>query len=132
MAKRHRAVLYDDGIYQVTEALVSTPTRFYPLANTTARIRRDPLWLGSGVAAVSLAGAGVYADLLYPIEVISLIGIGLGSLVAGSRIGILCLDAIGLPKAMIITTSTKAAALFGAIRAARTRDAEPLLTEEGE
>ncbi len=34
--------IYDDGRYVVSTSIVATPTRFYPVFNTTAGIRHPP------------------------------------------------------------------------------------------
>lgn len=123
MNKDHAStMIYDDGTYQVSQAMICTPTRLYPVPFTTARIRRDPLWLGGATIMMTSGAVSIYRDLLFPQEIVILIGVGVGALIAGSCIAILRIDAIGHPKAMIVARTGKIRALFAAIRVARTSD----------
>jgi hypothetical protein len=117
---------YDDGTYYISGAIFATPRRFYPIANTTARIRRDPLWIGLGIAGFVAATFGVYADLLRPEELIVLAGIATVSLVVGSQVAILSIDAMGHEKAMIVGRTRKIRTLYRALRDARTADLQGL------
>lgn len=118
MAKR----VYDDGTYLVTEAIVATPRRFYPVANTTAHIRRDPLWGAVGVATLGMAALGVYGDLLHDGEKAALLVVCLAGLVLGRRISILSIDAVGHKRALIFGSSGRIQRLYQAIRAVRVVD----------
>lgn len=111
--------LYDDGVYTVTAALVSTPRRFYPLAHTTASIRRDPLW--AAVAAAILAGAclAVYGDLLHLHEQIGLVVASATFLLLGREVVILRIAAVGHAGAMIFGRRRRIQAVYQAIREAR-------------
>lgn len=122
--------LYDDGIYTVTPAIVSTPRRFYPLAHTTASIRRDPLWAGLGVALFGTGALLAYADLLHAHEQFALAFISLAAMTAGTAFSILRIDAPGHRGAMLVGRSPRIRALFMAIRAARTVDRTPLFDGE--
>ena len=114
-------VLYDDGTYQVTTFLLSTPRRFYPIQNITARIRRDPLWLAVAIAAFTGATTLIYGDLLYAGE-LALIwtvtaiawGLGLGT-------AFLHVDAFGHENAMLFASSKTVKAIFAALREAKTK-----------
>jgi hypothetical protein len=114
--------LYNDGVYTVTAALVSTPRRFYPLAHTTASIRRDPLW--AAVAAAILAGSclAVYGDLLHLYEQIALVLVSAAFLLLGQEIAILRIAAIGHAGAMIFGRRRRIQAVYQAIREARGAD----------
>lgn len=115
-------VIYDDGTYQITDAVFATPRRFYPIANTTAHIRRDPLWIGAGIAGFSIIALAVYGDLLYPHEILTLIAIAVISLVIGHQVSLLSIDAWGHERATVCGRTRKIRALFRAIRDARTAD----------
>jgi hypothetical protein len=131
MAKRKEpGVAYDDGTYRITPAVIATPTRLYPVAQTTARLRRDPIWLGLSVAGVSAMAIAVYRDLLFPGEIAILVALGAGALGLGRAIGILQLDAVGHRKALIVARRPKVVALFKAIRDARLRDDWPVFAGE--
>lgn len=112
--------LYDDGRYMVSGTIVSTPSRLYPLANTTAGVRRDPLWMSLALAALTGAGIIVYGDLLYPVEIACAVGVTALAVVGGWQVAILRLDAPGHPRTMIISTRTRIWKIFGAIRSAKT------------
>lgn len=114
--------LYDDGVYTVTAALVSTPRRFYPLAHTTASIRRDPLW--AAVAAAILAGAclAVYGDLLHLHEQFGLVAASVAFLLLGREVVILRIAAVGHAGAMIFGRRCRIQAVYEAIREARAAD----------
>lgn len=114
--------LYDDGVYTVTSALVSTPRRFYPVAHTTASIRRDPLW--AAIAAVVLGGAclAVYSDLLHLHEQIGLVAASAAFLLLGREFVILRIAAVGHAGAMIVGRRRRIQALYEAIRGARGGD----------
>lgn len=114
--------LYNDGIYHVTSAVIATPVRFYPIANTTARIRRDPLWVALAFAALMVLALSTYADLLYPAEIVTMIGLSIVGLMVGWRVAILVLDSPGHQPATIISSSRKVTALYRAIRDARSEE----------
>lgn len=116
------APLYDDGICTVSRAVVATPSRFYPLANTTASIRRDPLWAGIALALLGAAGLAVYGDLLSAGECLGTVLTCAGGLLAGRETCILRLDAVGHPRALIVGRRGRILRLYRAIRDARTLD----------
>lgn len=118
--------LYDDGVFAVTSAIVSTPQRFYPLAHTTASIRRDPLWAGMGTAVLGVGALLVYGDLLWLNEQIAIAGVSLSALAAGASFSILRIDAPGHRSAMLFGRSLRIRALFLAIREARSVDHAPV------
>lgn len=114
--------LYDDGVYSVTVAIVSTPRRFYPVANTTASIRRDPLWAAIILAVLGGLCLAVYGDLLHLHEQVVLVSLCAGSLALGRAFTILRISAFGHSGAMIVGRSARIQALYLAIRDARTVD----------
>lgn len=117
------APLYDDGVYVVTRAVVATPTRFYPLANTTASLRRDPLWAAIGLSVLCAVSLVVYGDLLHAHERILLILLCAVSLVGGWELRLLCLDAVGHRRTLIAGRRDRIRRLYRVIRDARTLDA---------
>lgn len=114
--------VYNDGTYKVTEAIVATPHRFYPVANTTARIRRDPLWVSLFITALGVAAFHVYGDLIYTGEKIVLGVICAGALAVGQGVSILSIDAVGHRRALIVARTTRIRRLYAAIRAVRVVD----------
>ena len=120
-------VLYDDGRYFVTQAIVATPWRFYPVSNTTASIRREPLWIGLGIAGFVAAALAVYGDLLHTEEKAGLVVVaGLG-LLAGRAFVVLRLDAVGLHRALIFGRRARIWKLYWAIRDAREVDSRGVM-----
>lgn len=117
--------LYDDGVYSVTAAIVSTPRRFYPVANTTASIRRDPLWAAIMLAVLGGLCLAVYGDLLHLHEQVVLIALCASGLALGRAFTILRISALGHSGAMIVGRSARIHALYLAIRDARTVDLSP-------
>ena len=116
------STIYEDGDFVVTDAVIATRRRLYPIANTTATIRRDPLW-----AAISLTGFGaasllVYGDLLYAPEMVSVIGICAIGLVVGRAYSILRLDALGHRRAFILARTGRIEKLFSALKLAQAPD----------
>lgn len=124
-------VHYDDGIYSVSQAIMATPTRFYPLANTTASIRRDPLWAATAFTVFGLAAFLVYGDLLHVHEQGLLAAICAAGIVGGREFCILRLDAVGHRRTMIVGRKRRIVRLYQAIRDARTENV-PVLTLHGE
>lgn len=114
---------YDDGRYSVTRAVVATPRRFYPLAHTTAGLRRDPLWMAIASSGFALACVVVYGDLLYPLEIATLLALAGISLAIGGRFSVLRIDAAGHPRTFIIDSHARLQNLYAAIRDARESDA---------
>lgn len=110
---------YDDGIYQVSQELISTPRRFYPIANTTARIRRDPLWVAIGLNAFAALATITYGDLMLAHELVVIWGIAGLSAIVGVGTAILHIDALGHDNALLFASSKKVNKLYRAIRAAR-------------
>lgn len=122
-----RKPLYDDGTYLVTATSVATPTRYYPIANATVRIRKDPLWFAFASASFVSAAAMIYGDLLHPGEVVVGAIAVLTFFVIGINVRILSLDAIGHPRAIIFGSRKKIAALFKAISKASSAEVSRFL-----
>jgi len=108
--------IYDDGTYQVSRELISTPRRFYPIANTTARIRRDPLWVAIGLNTFVALATITYGDLMFVHELMLLWGIAGLSAVVGLSTAILHIDAFGHDNALLFASSRKINRLYRAIR----------------
>ncbi len=111
-------VYFDNGKVQVNRNLVSTQRRYYPLKNTTARIRRDPLWLALGVVTFIALATTTYGDLLHPQELITLWIIAALSLLAGANISILHIDSIGHPHSFIFGNHKTIRQIYNAMREA--------------
>mgnify|MGYP001176853320 CR=1 FL=1 len=111
--------IYDDGRYQVSASIVSTPSRLYPLANTTAGVRRDPLWMSIALCMLTGAGIFTYGDLLSGAEICAAAGSSGLALVIGRQTAILRLDAPGHPRTMIVSSRARIWKIFQAIRAAK-------------
>lgn len=114
--------LYDDGTYVVTDTILSTPRRIYPVANATAHIRSDPMWIACASAALFAATLVLYADLLTVPELLVGAAVVGGLFVIAGQAQILCVDAIGFPRAFIVTHPKKVRAIFDAIRRSRSAD----------
>ena len=110
---------YDDGTYQVSRELISTPRRFYPIANTTARIRRDPLWVAIGLNVFAALATITYGDLLLVQELALIWGVAGLSAIGGLSTAILHIDAFGHDNALLFASSRKINRLYRAIRDAR-------------
>ena len=110
---------YDDGTYQVSRELISTPRRFYPIANTTARIRRDPLWVAIGLNCFTVLATITYGDLLFAHELALIWGVAAFSAIAGFGTAILHIDALGHDNALLFASARKIRGVFDAIRLAR-------------
>ena len=110
----------------ITPAVISTPRRLYPIANCTARIRRDPLWLAIFLAVFVGLAIRIYGDLLEPHEIAIAIGVTVAALLLGLNMQILSLDALGHPRAFIFGRTKKIRTLFRAITLARTADSSGL------
>jgi hypothetical protein len=121
------APLYDDGTYVVTHAVIATPTRYYPLANATARIRRDPLWLAVCFSGICAGAILSYSDLLKPEEILIGAGMALTLLFLGVNVRILSIDAIGHRRTFIFGSTKRITALFRAIRSASSGDLRGLV-----
>jgi len=125
--------IYDDGRYMVSSSIVATPTRFYPISNTTAGIRRDPLWLGLAITGFAAGCVLTYGDLLYQGELMVMAGIAALSLFTGWQVLILRLDAPGHRRALIVGSRGRIWKIFHAIRAVRTAQVDgpgPLISED--
>lgn len=125
--------IYDDGRYVVSTSIVATPTRFYPVFNTTAAIRRDPLWMGLAITGFIGACVLTYGDLLYQGELVVMAGVAAVSLLTGWQVLILRLDAPGHRRALIIGTRQRIWKIFHAIRAVRAGQVDgpiPLISED--
>lgn len=94
------AYLYEDPGFKITRTSVATPSRLYPLANATARLRRDPLWAGLAGLGFAVGCIAMYGDLLFPGEIVAAGGLALAALVVGSQFSILRLDTVGHSRAL--------------------------------
>ena len=110
--------IYCDGRYTVTRGSISTPSRFYPVANTTAMVRRDPLWSGLVLAIFSAGALLVYGDLLYGGEKLACLAIAATALILGAEVRVLRIHALGHPSATIVGRRTTIGRLYRAIRTA--------------
>lgn len=117
--------IYDDGRYVVSTSIVATPTRFYPIVNTTAGIRRDPLWMGLAIAGFVTGCVLTYGDLLYQGELMIMAGTAALSLLTGWQVLILRLDAPGHRRALIVGSRGRIWKIFRAIRAVRAGRTDP-------
>lgn len=117
--KLPKGITFDNGTYQVSTALLSTPRRFYPIANTTARIRRDPLWMALGFTAFAALATITYGDLLYASELLFLWTIAILSMAVGIGTAVLHIDAIGHRNAFVFGSARMIKRLYHAIRDAR-------------
>ncbi len=120
---QHPRVYFDNGTWQVSTSLLSTPRRFYPIQNTTARIRRDPLWLALGLNGFAAGTSFIYGDLLYLHELCALWGVVLVSGLIGLGTAILHVDSVGHPHALLFSSARTIRKIYQAMRAAR-MDAE--------
>jgi len=114
-----KSPIYDDGTYIVTDAVIATRRRFYPLANVTASLRRDPLWFGIGLLAFGGACLAIYGDLLRPHEMVILAALCVLGPLAGNAFVILRIDAAGHPRTFIVGRRRRVERLFAAILGAR-------------
>lgn len=114
--------VYDDGTYKVTAGIIATPTRIYPISNTTVRLRRDPLWAGASLSVFAASALAIYGDLLSGAEMVIGFAVGVSSLYLGQRYAVLQIDAVGHPKAIIFDKATKIRRLYQTIRSARLLD----------
>lgn len=115
MRKAH----FDEGGYVVTDSIIATPRRLYPLANTMVSIRRDPLWFGLGMIGLVAGCLAVYGDLLRLHEKLALFVIACICLSAGLSFSVLRLDAMGHRRAIIFGRRTRINRLYAAIRDVR-------------
>jgi len=124
--------IYDDGRYVVSSSIIATPSRIYPISNTTAAIRRDGLWLGLAITGFVIAGVLTYGDLLYPGELMVMAGVAGLALFGGWQVLILRLDAPGHHRALIVGPRKRIWKMFDAIRSVRAGFSVPfvVLTEE--
>lgn len=111
-------IFFDNGRYQVSAALLSTPRRFYPIANTTARIRRDPLWWSLSMIGFVVATTNIYGDLLYHHELVTLWSLAGVAGLLGFGTAILHIDAIGHPNAFIFANVWTIRKIYRALRSA--------------
>lgn len=123
-------ILYDDGAYRVSSAVIATPTRFYPLANTTASLRRDPLWVGIALTVFAGLSVRIYGDLLFPMEKVWLLGGCAAALLIGWHVVILRIAAPGHRRAILIGRRKRMKSLYEAIWRARTIDPAIIMTSE--
>lgn len=110
--------LYNDGRYIVTNAVISTPTRYYPISNATARIRYDTAWLAIAASALTYAAVATYGDLLKPEEVSIGVAVCVGLIFAAAFVRVLSIDAVGHKRILIIGSTRRIERLFRAIRSA--------------
>lgn len=110
---------FDDGKYSVTAAVIATPRRIYPLVNSTAGIRRDPLWVGVAISALSAGSIAIYGDLLTNHEVLAASAFFTTAPLIGGRFAFLRIASLGHKPAFILTGRKRAAALYRAIADAR-------------
>ena len=111
--------IYDDGRFQITSELLCTPTRYYPLANATVKIRRDPLWFAVGLTTLSGLTTLIYSDLLYISELAAIWGVTGSALYLGKTFAFLSVDAMGHNNTMVVARTSIIKDLYQAMRLAR-------------
>ena len=114
-------VIYDDGRFQVTAERLYTPTRFYPINNTTAKIRRDPFWFALALTAFSMLTTLIYSDLLYINEMIVIWGVTSTALVVGVSVASLSVDTVGHNNTMVVARTKTIFKLFLAMQRAKNK-----------
>lgn len=113
--------LFANDRFTVTESDVMTPSVYYPISETTGRVRKDPLFIGLSMAGFHGLALWRYFDLWRDIEIIIFaILIGLALLI-GTQLAVLEVSAKGLGSRMFITHSLTARRVFKAIVEARKR-----------
>ena len=115
------SVIHKDRRFMVTLADIRTPTQYYPINETVGRIRRDILFAGLTFAALTGAALWLYFDLWFDNERLIMAGIIVTSLLIGSQVSMLQLDARGFPPRMFIGRSGNIRKIFDAISLARAR-----------
>lgn len=112
-------LLYDDGSFKVSELVIATPHRLYPLSNASVRVRRDPLWAGVAAALLMGLASSVYYDLLTASELLAMAAFAVGGLVVGSSIALLAVDVPGHPRSIVFGRTGKIRAVYRAVLAAK-------------
>ncbi|MEO1015186.1 MAG: hypothetical protein AAFX08_08360 [Pseudomonadota bacterium] len=108
----------------VTLADIRTPTQYYPINETVGRIRRDILFAGLSFAALTGAALWLYFDLWFDNERLIMAGIIVVSLIIGSQVSMLQLDARGFPARVFIGRAGNIRKIFDAISLARARSTQ--------
>lgn len=119
LSAREPLILYRDRRFTVTASDVHAWNEYYPLADTVGRIRRDPLYMALCYAAVVGFALAVYFDLWRPLERLAMGGSIALTLLLGTQISVLRLDARGFPARLFIGRTSTIRKVFKAITLAR-------------
>lgn len=118
-AQTQSHILYKDRRFTITPADIRTRTAFYPVTDTVGRVRRDILIAALGFAVIIGVGMWRYYDLWTRDEKIIMGVIITLSLLIGTQLSMLQLDARGFPSRIWIARSSTVNKIFDAITKAR-------------
>ncbi|MEL6380299.1 MAG: hypothetical protein AAGK25_11015 [Pseudomonadota bacterium] len=118
-AQTQSHILYKDRRFTITPADIRTRTAFYPVTDTVGRVRRDILFAALGFAAIISVGMWRYYDLWTHDEKIVMGVIIALTLLIGTQLSMLQLDARGFPSRIWIARSSTVNKIFDAITKAR-------------
>ena len=116
--------LYENGQFIVTPSYLRTAKVFYPIRETSGRIRKDFLFAGLAFAAVIGLALWTYYDLWYWHERVAM-GVSIAmALIAGTQVSTLQIDARGFPSRMFMARAKTIRAVFHAITEAKSMTAQ--------
>ena len=117
-------ILHEDKRFVISLSDIRTRTCFYPVLDTTGKIRRD-LFFGALFFAL-IVGHGLwrYFDLWYEKERLMMGGVMGIALLIGTQVSMLELSARGYPSKIFIARSSTIKKIFDAITQARARAAQ--------
>ena len=122
--KNAQTPLYEKGQFIVTPSYLRTAKVFYPIRETSGRIRKDFLFAGLAFAAVIGLALWTYYDLWYWHERVAMsVSIAI-ALIAGTQVSTLQIDARGFPSRMFIARAKTIRAVFHAITEAKSMTAQ--------
>ncbi|MEM1379506.1 MAG: hypothetical protein AAGH41_02670 [Pseudomonadota bacterium] len=113
--------LFANGRFIVTESDVRTKNVYYPISETTGRVRKDFLFFALGFAGITGFALWRYFDLWTGPERLTFSIVIAIALLIGTQISVLEVNAKGLASRMFITHSLTARRVFEAIVEARRR-----------
>lgn len=133
-SKSDSIVTYDDGRIVITATDIRTPKIYYPIIETSGRVRRDGLWFALSYTVICGVALTIYHDLFHRQEIAVLAISMVIALISGSSLSALQLDARGFPPMMIFGSTRRVRKIFQAISHARSHTAiagnRPCLSDE--
>lgn len=116
--------IFSNGRFTITASDIRTRSVYYPIAETTGKVRKDLLFFALVIAALLGGSLWLYHDLWTDSEKLVFGIVIVAALLLGTQISVLEVNAKGLTPRMFICSARTSRRVFEAIIEARSKRAD--------